>query len=229
MSKQLFQTDDISTEDDSIDLTGMFEGMSISGPYNLKDKRVLQLNADYSPLSYKPLSTISWEEAMFLLAKGWDRVASGGTPIITVVEEYENTLVHSAHASYRLPSVVALNKMVPLPDYAALSRNNIYLRDGYTCQYTGIKYPANELTLDHIIPRSKGGKSTWTNLVTCSKNVNFKKADKTLKESGYKLIRKPYVPTSWELRELGRKHPSVLLHESWENYVFYNAKLDEDT
>jgi len=207
----------------------MFEGISIGGPKNLKHKRVLQLNADYSPLSYRPLSTISWEEAMFLLAKGWDRVASGGDPIITVVEEYEDTWVHSAHNTYKLPSVVALNKMVPLPDYAALSRNNIYLRDGYTCQYTGIKYPANELTLDHIKPRSRGGKSTWLNLVTCSKDVNFRKADKSLKESGLRLIREPYIPTSWELREQGRKYPSALLHESWENYVFYNVKLQEDT
>jgi 5-methylcytosine-specific restriction endonuclease McrA len=220
---------DITSEDDSVDLTDMFETQTIHGPNRLKDKRVLQLNADFKPLSYRPLSTISWEEAMFLLAKGWDRVKTGGFPILTVVEEYDNEWVHSAHDSYKLPSVVALVNMVPLPDHAAFSRNNLYLRDSYICQYSGIRYPASELTLDHIIPSSKGGKSSWTNLVTCSKEVNFRKADKSVKEAGLKLIREPYVPNSWELRERGRQYPSALLHESWENYVFFNTKMKQDS
>jgi 5-methylcytosine-specific restriction endonuclease McrA len=229
MSNKLIKTKAIATEDDSIDLTGMFEGQTSVGPTRLINRRVLQLNADFSPLSYRPLSTISWEEAMFLLAKGWDRVKSGGDPILTVVEEYEDEWVHSAHKTYKLPSVVALVHMVPLPEHAAFSRNNLYLRDAYTCQYSGIKYPVSELTLDHIHPISKGGKSSWMNLVACSKEVNYRKADRSVKEAGLRLIREPYIPTSWELREKGRQHPSQLLHDSWKDYVFYNVKLDEDT
>lgn len=221
------QLNRVTTEDESVDLNNMYEGQAASGPRRLAEKRILLLNADYAPMSYKPLSTIPWTLTFTWLVKGWDRMKDGKKPIITVVEEYDD-YVNSGSATYRLPSVVAHTQMQPLPDTATFTRNNIFLRDDYTCQYTGIQYPISELTLDHVMPSSRGGKSTWTNLVTCHRNVNFRKADRTPSEAGLTLLREPVAPSSWELRERGRQYPSKLAHESWSSYVFYNVKLDED-
>lgn len=224
-----FRVEDISSEeDDSIDLDDLHESQAAHGPKWLLQKRVLLLNADFQPLSYRPLSTIPWTKAFFWLVKGWNRVASGGEPIITVVEEYDE-VVHSGSQEFRIPSVVALTKMRPLPEIAPFTRSNIYLRDDYTCQYSGVKYPASELTLDHVHPQSRGGKSSWTNLVTCHKDVNFKKADRTPKEAGLKLLKEPRAPSAWELREKGRHYPAPLAHETWSDYVFFHVILDEDT
>lgn len=218
--------DQMSTEDDLVDLTDMHETDTLAGPTRLHDKRVLLLNADFAPISFKPLSTIPWETAFFWLSKGWDRVAKGGRPIITVVAEYDE-VVHSAHQTFRIPSVVALTKMTKLPDRAAFTRGNVYLRDSYTCQYSGIRYPVSELTLDHVMPQSRGGKSNWLNLVTCHKDINFAKADRTPREAGLRLLHEPYAPSAWELREKGRSYPSKLGHESWADYVYFNVKLEE--
>ena len=208
--------------DADIDLDDPFEDQAAAGPARLANKRVLFLNADFQPMSYKPLSTIPWTRAFFWLVKGWNRMEKGGRPIITVVAEYDD-IVHSGKQEFRLPAVVALTKMAKLPDVAAFNANNLYLRDDFTCQYTGIRYPRSELTLDHIQPQSRGGKSNWTNLVACHKDVNFAKADKTPKEAGLRLLREPYAPSAWELRERGRSYPSKMDHPSWNDYVVWNT------
>lgn len=216
----------ISTEDDLIDLDDMHEAQAAAGPAHLKHKRVLLLNADFQPLNYKPLSTIPWTKAFFWLTKGWNRMTEGKEPIITVVEEYDS-IVRSGHEQFKVPSVVALTKMAYMPKYAPFTRGNVYLRDDYTCQYTGVKYNASELTWDHVYPQSRGGKTNWYNIVSCHKDVNFKKADKTPEEAGLKLIKKPHAPTAWELREKGKSYPSKFDHESWADYVYFNVKLDQ--
>lgn len=217
----------VSTEDEQVDLDDMHEYQAADGPARLANKRVLLLNADFAPLSYKPLSTIPWTKAFFWLAKGWNRIDEGKDPIITVVEEYDD-VIHSGSREYRIPSVVALTKMQPLPERAAFTRGNIFLRDDYTCQYTGVQYPASELSLDHVQPQSRGGKTNWTNLVTCHKLVNFKKADRTPREASLRLLREPVVPSAWDLRDKGRKYPSPFAHESWNSYVFWHVLLEED-
>ena len=219
-------SDDVSTDD--VDMTALHEAQTAMGPKHLRGVRTLMLNADYQPLSYKPLSTKPWQDIFFWLSKGWQREKEGKPPIIHVVEEYEDLYVHSGSEKFKIPAVVALTKMAPMPQKAPYTRNNIFLRDDYTCQYTGIKYPVSELNLDHVYPESRGGKSNWTNIVACHKDINFKKADRTPKEAGLKLIREPYVPSPWELREKGRNYPSQFAHESWADYVYYNVELDED-
>lgn len=226
--KKNMKFDAVSTEDEDIDLTSLHESQSAAGPAHLRGKRILMLNADYQPLSYRPLSTVSWEDVFFWLSKGWEREKEGKPPIIHIVEEYEDVYVNTTKKRYKLPSVVALTKMAPMPQKAAFTRNNIYLRDDYTCQYTGIRYPASELTLDHIYPQSRGGKSSWENLVACHREVNFKKADRTPKEAGLKLIKEPHAPSAWELREKGRNYPTPFAHDSWADYVYWNVKLDEE-
>ena len=107
----------------------------------------LVLNADYQPLSYFPLSTWSWQNA--LKAVFLERV--------NVVSQY-NQVVNSPTTTIKLPSVISLKDYVPLPSKAAFTRFNVFLRDKFCCQYCRKFFRAEELTFDHVIPKSKGGK-----------------------------------------------------------------------
>lgn len=75
-----------------------------------------------------------------------------------------------------------------------LSKKNVFRRDGYTCAYSGRKLTASEATVDHVIPRSRGGETSWLNLVTCSRDINIKKGNRSLRDSGYQLLYSPYKP-----------------------------------
>ncbi|WP_082145776.1 HNH endonuclease [Microvirga massiliensis] len=110
----------------------------------------LVLNADYRPLSYYPLSVWCWQDA--IKAVFLDRV--------NIVSEYDRT-VRSPSFEMRLPSVVSLKTYVKPTRHPAFTRFNVFLRDCFTCQYCGAR---EDLTFDHVIPRSKGGQTTWTNL-----------------------------------------------------------------
>jgi 5-methylcytosine-specific restriction endonuclease McrA len=92
-----------------------------------------------------------------------------------------------------MPSVIRLNRYVHAPYRGVnLTRQNVFKRDNFECQYCGTK---KELTLDHVVPSSRGGIHSWTNLVTACKRCNAKKGDYTLEESGMDLHRKPYKPS----------------------------------
>jgi len=121
----------------------------------------LVLNADFRPLSYYPLSLWSWQEtvkAVFL-----DRV--------NIVSEYERT-VRSPSFEMRLPSVVSLKTYVRPALYPAFTRFNVFLRDRFSCQYCGSK---EDLTFDHLVPRSRGGQTRWDNVVTACAPCNLAK------------------------------------------------------
>ena len=116
------------------------------------------LNADFRPLSYFPLSLWPWQDtikAVFL-----DRVS--------VVSQYERE-IHSPSFEMHLPSVIALKEYVPAARRPAFTRFNVFLRDRFPCQYCGDGFTAHELTFDHVVPRSRGGRTGWSNVVTaCS-------------------------------------------------------------
>ena len=178
--------------------------------------QTLVLNADYRPLSYYPLSTINWQDA--IKAVFLERV--------NIVECYSR-YVHSPGFKLRLPSVVALKEYIsPLKQKPAFSRFNVFLRDEFTCQYTGQKLPASELTFDHLIPRSRGGKTTWENIVTASQSANLKKGNMLPKECGMHPLTKPKQPDAFELREKGKKFPPSYLHETWRDYLYWDSELD---
>ena len=101
----------------------------------------------------------------------------------------------------------------------ALSRKNILLRDRNTCQFCGRVFPAAELTLDHVVPRSRGGRSSWENLVACCYQCNNRKGDRTPEEAGIKLVRRPRPFTLYTSRQLMR----LIGHrdEKWRKYLFY--------
>ena len=102
----------------------------------------------------------------------------------------------------------------------------MFLRDRFTCQYSGQRLPAHELTFDHVIPRSRGGRTSWENVVTASSDWNLRKANKTPKEAGMHLLNEPRQPTTRELIEHGRAFPPNFLHESWNDYLYWDSELD---
>lgn len=173
-------------------------------PYSRLQKPVLVLNA-----SYEPINICAARRALVLVLKG---VAS--------TEETSGLQVHSSRRTVRVPSVIRLLEYRRIPHQTrALSRKNILMRDRYTCQYCLKIMPAGELTLDHVIPRSRAGESAWENLVACCHHCNNRKGSRTPEEAGMKLARQPRpfsLHTSRHLMRLLGKSD-----EQWRKYLFY--------
>ena len=175
----------------------------------------LVLNADFRPLSYFPLSLWAWQDtikAVFL-----ERV--------NVVSQYD-TVVHSPNLEINLPSVISLKKFAPMNRSPAFTRFNVFLRDQFTCQYCGISQSANDLTFDHVVPRSKGGRTTWYNVTAACSTCNLKKGNRTLRRAGMVLRKMPRQPSAHQLQDAGRAFPPNYLHESWRDFLYWDSKLD---
>jgi 5-methylcytosine-specific restriction endonuclease McrA len=171
----------------------------------LRDHPALVLNADYRPLSYFPLSLWPWQEAV--KATFLDRVA--------VVAEYD-AVVRSPSAEIRLPSVVVLREFVKPGRLSAFTRFNLFLRDGFACQYCGSR---GDMTFDHVIPRARGGRTTWENVVAACGPCNLRKGSRTLKQARMALAKRPRRPDAGELRDAGRRFPPNFL-------LYWDAPLD---
>src|ERR1700739_3395690 len=129
---------------------------------------VLVLNA-----SYEPINVCAARRAIVLVLKG-----------VAMTEEENGHYLHSARLAIRLPSVIRLLEYRRIPHQTrALSRKNLLMRDRNSCQYCGEVLPSSELTLDHVVPRSRGGLSTWENLVACCHGCNRQKGDRLLGEA----------------------------------------------
>jgi 5-methylcytosine-specific restriction endonuclease McrA len=160
--------------------------------------KVLVLNA-----SYEPLNITSWRRAVVLLLKGKAEQL-----------EFNGQFVYSG---FPLPSVIRLRHYVRVPyKEIPLTRRNILERDRHTCQYCN--YKGEQLTLDHVIPRSRGGGDTWENLVTACMRCNVKKGNRTPKEASMSLKhlpRKPYSSLHFEIVKNTRGN----LNQEWRKYV----------
>ena len=172
----------------------------------------LVLNADYRPLSYYPLSLWSWQDA--IKAVFLDRV--------NIVSEYD-VAVSSPSFRMKLPSVVSLKTYIQPQRHPAFTRFNVFLRDGFSCQYCGDE---KELTFDHLIPRSQGGQTTWENIVTACSPCNLRKGGKMPKDARMHPKQPPFVPTIYDLHNAGRKFPPNFLHQSWMDYLYWDAPLE---
>ena len=184
-------------------------------PTTLNSCHALVLNADFRPLNYFPLSLWSWQ----------DTVKSVFLNRVNVVSEYDRT-VHSPSWAITLPSVIALREYVHLARRPAFTRFHVFLRDQFTCQYCDRIFPTNVLTFDHLVPRSRGGRTEWTNVVAACSNCNLKKANKLLHEAGMKIRRKPVQPSNYQLQKIGKGFPPNYLHESWRDFLYWDAELD---
>lgn len=175
----------------------------------------LVLNADFRPLSYFPLSLWCWQDAV--KAVFMDRVS--------VLNEYD-TEVHSPSMKMRLPSVIALKDYIPSARRPAFTRFNVFLRDAFHCQYCGERFQAPDLTFDHVIPRCRGGRTIWENVVTACGVCNLQKGSRLPRECNMFPRTVPLQPTSWELQHNGRAFPPNYLHESWRDYLYWDSELE---
>jgi 5-methylcytosine-specific restriction endonuclease McrA len=165
---------------------------------------VLVLNA-----SYEPINICAARRALVLILKG-----------VALAEEHSHGQFHSQRAALQMPSVIRLLEYRRIPHQTrALSRKNILMRDRFTCQYCHKVLNSGDLTLDHVIPRSRGGETSWENLVASCNPCNNRKGNRTPEEAGLRLLRPPRpfsVHTNRHLmRLLGRSD------EQWKKYLFY--------
>lgn len=170
------------------------------------------LNADFRPLSYYPLSLWSWQDA--IKAVFLDRV--------NVVANYER-VIKSPSFQINLPSVVALKDYIKPQQHPAFTRFNLFLRDSFTCQYCT---STRDLTFDHLVPRSRGGRTTWENVVTACSPCNLRKANRMAAEIGMHPRQQPYRPSVFDLNNNGRAFPPNYLHDSWMDYLYWDIELE---
>lgn len=192
--------------------TGDFRTQFVREPGFLKHFPALVLNADFRPLSYYPLSLLPWQEAVKAVVL--DRVS--------IIAEYDE-VVRSQRQVIRIPSVVVLKDFVKPQKRVAFTRFNLFLRDEFCCQYCGSK---GDLTFDHVLPRSRGGITSWENVVAACSPCNLRKGSKTLRQAGMRLKRAPRPPSAEEMQAHGRRFPPNHLHDSWMDYLYWDAELE---
>jgi 5-methylcytosine-specific restriction endonuclease McrA len=165
---------------------------------------VLVLNA-----SYEPVNICAARRAVVLVLKG-----------IAAPEEMSQHTLHASRQAYQVPSVIRLLEYRRIPHQTrALSRKNIMMRDRYSCQYCHRAGGASDLTLDHVIPRSRGGESSWENLVASCHQCNNRKGNRTPEEAGMKLARMPRPFSLHTSRHLMRLLARG--EDQWRKYLFY--------
>lgn len=171
----------------------------------------LILNADFSPLTLAPLSVLSWKEAVKLI---WlDQV--------DVLEHYADWFVHSPSITMQVPSVVVCRDYVKNSRSVKFNKLNLCIRDEFTCQYCSRELEKNQLTMDHVIPKCRGGKTNWTNLVAACSRCNTLKGHKT----NIKPRKEPTRPGIGEIISKARRMPIMIPNENWIPYIGWNPRL----
>ncbi len=164
--------------------------------------------------SYEPIKVITWQRAITLLFLGK----------VEVIEEYADDL-RSVSVVLKIPAVVRLLRAFRRHHKPVkFSRVNIYARDSYTCQYCASKLAVSELTYDHVVPRSQGGLTEWTNIVTCCPDCNRRKGGRTPAQAAMRLLAEPQQPR-WvpaiTIRVSLRSVP-----DAWRDYLYWTGELD---
>ncbi len=175
------------------------------------NKQVLVLNTSYEPIN---ITRVRRAVTLVFLGKAQ-------------IEEIDLKGLRVGNKIYKTPSVIRLIEYRHIPNHRrVLSKENIFIRDKYTCQYCervfSKKHANKFLTLDHVIPKSRGGERTWTNLVTCCLSCNHYKDNKTLEEAQLILLNRPKEISTYTQRELlrlsGEENPL------WKKYLYYDSK-----
>eukprot|EP00569_Conticribra_weissflogii_P007618 CAMPEP_0171330232 /NCGR_PEP_ID=MMETSP0878-20121228/1864_1 /TAXON_ID=67004 /ORGANISM="Thalassiosira weissflogii, Strain CCMP1336" /LENGTH=391 /DNA_ID=CAMNT_0011830479 /DNA_START=229 /DNA_END=1404 /DNA_ORIENTATION=- len=181
----------------------------------------LVLNADYQPLRMLPLSTWSWQDSV-------KAVLSGKA---VVVDIYPDLFVRAVHMDMPVPSVIALREYAPTGKARpAFTRRNVFLRDGYRCQYCYNLFRTSDLSLDHVEPRCFGGKLTWENTVTSCRKCNGRKGclrPSEIHRVGMKLKSKPKCPTIYELSVEANKFVPRRVHPTWAPFLGLEVMVPE--
>lgn len=180
--------------------------MLMSSSAHSTSLRALVLNA-----SYEPLRIISWQKAMIMWFQ--EKVE---------VLEYHASFARSVTNSFKLPSVLKLKSYVKPKriDGVRFCRENVYIRDNYTCQYCHIKFTYKELTIDHVLPASQGGPKTWNNVVTACRCCNQTKANRTPEKARMPLLKPPRAPNWLPVVEF-----SLSVNQEDESFVVWKDYL----
>jgi 5-methylcytosine-specific restriction endonuclease McrA len=175
-------------------------------------EQTLLLNA-----TFEPLKVVHWQKAVTLWCQGK----------VEIIASHDRE-VRAVSFSLRLPSVIRLLRYVRIKkrfDYVPFSRANIYARDHHNCQYCNTHHATQDLTFDHVIPVSQGGRKDWENIVTCCVSCNRRKGGRTPAEARMHLIRVPKRP---------ERAPAIRITlslktapDSWRDYFYWNMELDE--
>jgi 5-methylcytosine-specific restriction endonuclease McrA len=156
--------------------------------------------------SYRPVAIIDAVEALVLCLVGKAKT----------IERYAET-ISSVRDTFELPAVIVLNRYVKYKfSYVTCNRNNVIFRDKNQCQYCAKYFPADVLTMDHVVPKSRGGDNSWKNIVAACKKCNQRKGNKTPDESGMHPINKPAKPRADILRFLKKEQIAPV----WKDYLW---------
>lgn len=187
--------------------------------------KCLVLNADYRPLSTWPLSLIPARDAIHAFYR--DRV--------NVIEEWPGEFFRSPSMEIAVPKVVALRDYAPVSGEPKFCRRSILLRDRFRCQYCGERFESHELTFDHVVPRSKGGRTIWTNILSACLKCNGLKGDKAANHSGrrgviagdgrLRPLKEPRRPTAAELLRAGLEFLPPGIAEDFGSWLYWNTEL----
>jgi 5-methylcytosine-specific restriction endonuclease McrA len=175
-------------------------------------EQTLLLNA-----TYEPLKVVPWQKAITLWCQGK----------VEIIAEHDRE-IRAVKFSLKLPSVIRLLRYVRIKkrfDYVPFSRANIYARDGYACQYCADTFPTQELTFDHVVPVSQGGRKDWENIVTCCVTCNRRKGGRTPEEARMRLVRAPRRPHSAPAIRFTIELRTA--PDSWRDYLYWNLELDD--
>ena len=171
----------------------------------------LLLNSDGTPLSMLPPSVIDWTYAIKLVYLNK----------VSVVKDHDDWVVRSQKLTIPVPSIIMTRRYVRPKHKVLFNRKMVYLRDNYTCQYCGDKFQAKDLTLDHVTPKSKGGGSSWSNLVTCCGTCNWLKGAKAIEP-----LTTPKEPNYWQMvKVVKQQNPYHMRDPAWAEYLGYDEPL----
>lgn len=169
----------------------------------------IQFNALLLNAGYEPLRIVPWHRAFVLVFHGK----------VDILEQHD-AHVRSIRREFKVPAVIRLRRWVNLQKVTPVirfSRANLYARDEHRCQYCHRTFPEKDLTLDHVIPVSKGGKKTWANIVTACLRCNQKKGNCTPEQANLHLLKRPSAP-KW-LPGIGGSIQSNRSPSIWEPYL----------
>lgn len=188
----------------------------------LQHSRTLILNRDYRPVSLLPVSAQGWQDAIInMLCK--DNIE----PIAFYPDDVS---IRSTNCEFRIPSVAVSKQYIKHKRRVQFMRANIFLRDDHTCQYCGNRFAPVDLTFDHLVPRSLGGKTTWENIVTSCHRCNGMKGSRPISKWKSPLglnrpLKHPVKPTYESLENVIRKGPLMIPSEDWVDYLQWQGPL----
>lgn len=163
--------------------------------------QVLVLNQNF-----EPLNICNVHRALVLVIMGKAEIL-----------ELNGLVIHTIDREYRAPSVIRLSALVKRPrPQVKLTRREVFIRDNYTCQYCGTQ--TRDLTIDHVVPKSRNGGHSWENLVSACKSCNHRKGGKTLAEARMRLLREPFKPRAGAYYTIQRKLRHDV-HDEWRKFV----------